>query len=217
MKVLIVDDQILFREGLTSLLNSDPSFQVVGQAGEVREAIEKACSLQPDLVLMDFNLPDGDGAQASAAILSHLPNCKIVFLTMYEADEKLFSAIRSGAIGYLLKNVPVKKLMESLRSIEKGEAAISRSMTMRILGEFSHSHNTDEQHQLLEKVSARELDILRELASGATNNEIAIRLNLSVNTVKHHIHNILAKLDLENRHQAINFARKYGVVGPSQG
>ena len=211
MNVLIVDDHVLFREGLVSLLSSDPSFTVVGQAGSVCESIELARKLKPELVLMDFSLPDGDGSEATAAILAEMPECKIVFLTMYDADEKLFSAIRSGAKGYLLKNTPVQKLMDSLHSLAKGEAAISRSMTMRILGEFSHS-TSSESRQPLENLSPRELDILREMSGGASNAEIASRLYISVNTVKHHIHNILAKLELVNRREAISYARKHALV-----
>ena len=212
MNVLIVDDHVLFREGLVSLLNSDASFKVVGQAGSVRESIDQARKLKPDLILMDFSLPDGDGSEASAAILKEMPDCKIVFLTMYDADENLFAAIRSGAKGYMLKNAPVCELMNSLNSLTKGEAAISPSMTLRILEEFSHSTNNGH-HQPPDLLSPRELDILRELSSGASNNEIAARLFLSVNTVKHHIHNLLAKLELENRREAINYARKHGLVG----
>jgi len=215
MKVLIVDDHNLFREGLASLLDSDPKFRVVGQAGSVREAVELARKLKPELILMDFALPDGDGAEASTAILQELPACKIVFLTMFEADEKLFAAIRSGAVGYLLKNTSVDHLLCSLHSIEKGEAAISRTMTMRILSEFSHPKSEEiAVSQDLQNLSPRELDILRQLARGISNGEIAAQLHLSVNTVKHHIHNILAKLNLANRREANNFARKHGLLKP---
>jgi len=211
MNVLIVDDHVLFREGLVSLLDADPAFKVVGQAGSVCESIELACKLKPELILMDFSLPDGDGSEASAAILAKNPETKIVFLTMYDADEKLFAAIRSGAKGYLLKNTPVQKLLDSLRSLAIGEAAISPSMTMRILEEFSHS-TTYDHNQPLVNLSPRELDILREMTGGASNTEIASRLYISVNTVKHHIHSILAKLELKNRREAINYARKHGLV-----
>jgi DNA-binding NarL/FixJ family response regulator len=216
MKVLVVDDHILFREGLVSLLSADPSFKVVGQAGSVCEAVELARTHKPDLVLMDFSLPDGDGAEASALILEDLPECDIVFLTMHDADEKLFAAIRSGAKGYLLKNVPVSKLLSALHSIEKGEAAISRSMTMRILDEFSHTVGTAQENRgLLNNLSPREIEILTEIGMGASNNEIAERLFLSVNTVKHHAHNIFSKLGLKNRREAMNFARTTRLVKKS--
>jgi two-component system NarL family response regulator len=216
VKILVVDDHVLFREGLVSLLNADDYFNVVGQAGSVHEAIKLAHNLRPDLILMDFSLPDGDGADASTAILAEQPECKIVFLTMHDADENLFAAIRSGAKGYLLKNVPVAKLVSSLKSIEKGEAAISGAMTMRLLEEFSQHHNgvSSEIYNTQSVLSQREVEILREIALGASNGEIATKLFLSVNTVKHHIHNILSKLRLENRRAAILYARQAGLIKP---
>ena len=218
MKILVVDDHVLFREGLVSLLKSDDYFNVVGQAGSVHEAINLAYNLRPDLVLMDFSLPDGDGAEASTAILAEQPGCKIVFLTMHDDDENLFAAIRSGAKGYLLKNVPVAKLISSLKSIEKGEAAISRAMTMRLLEEFSQHHNgvSSEVYNTQSVLSQREVEILREIALGASNGEIATKLFLSVNTVKHHIHNILSKLRLENRRAAILYAQQAGIIKPNK-
>jgi two-component system, NarL family, response regulator NreC len=214
MKVLIVDDHVLFREGLTSLLNADKYFNVVGQAGSVHEAIVLARNLQPDLILMDFSLPDGDGAEASAVILAEQPMCKIVFLSMHDADENLFAAIQSGAKGYLLKNVPAAKLVSSLKSIENGEAAISGEMTMRILEEFSQHRNgtSSENHSRNNALSQREVEILNEIAKGSSNEEIAGKLFLSVNTVKHHVHNIFTKLGVENRRKAIEYARQVGVM-----
>ena len=214
MKVLIVDDHVLFREGLVSLLSSDPAFCVVGQASSVREAIEQARKLKPDLILMDFSLPDGDGAEASAAILQELPGCNIIFLTMHDADEKLFAAIRSGAKGYLLKNVPVSQLLLALRSVEKGEVAISRGMTKRILEEFSQTSSSLQAERNLDTLSPREMEILRALGSGATNQEIAAQLFLSVNTVKHHVHSILTKLSVDSRREAIRYANKTGLIQP---
>ncbi len=218
MKILVVDDHVLFREGLVSLLKSDDYFNVVGQAGSVHEAIILAHNLRPDLVLMDFSLPDGDGAEASTAILTEQPGCRIVFLTMHDDDENLFAAIRSGAKGYLLKNVPVAKLISSLKSIEKGEAAISGAMTMRLLEEFSQHHNgvSSEVYNSQSVLSQREVEILREIALGASNGEIATKLFLSVNTVKHHIHNILSKLRLENRRAAILYAQQAGIIKPNK-
>jgi DNA-binding NarL/FixJ family response regulator len=214
MKVIIVDDHVLFREGLVNLLSSDPAFCVVGQASSVREAIEQARKLKPDLILMDFSLPDGDGAEASAAILQELPGCNIIFLTMHDADEKLFAAIRSGAKGYLLKNVPVSQLLLALRSVEKGEVAISRGMTKRILEEFSQTSSSLQAERNLDTLSPREMEILRALGSGATNQEIAAQLFLSVNTVKHHVHSILTKLGVDSRREAILYARKTGLIKP---
>ena len=212
MKILIVDDHVLFREGLVGILQARPDFEVVGEAGSVSEAIEKARQYKPDVILMDWGLPDGDGSQASKQILAELPDCKIVFLTIYEADEKLFAAIRSGAKGYMLKNVPSAKLIRALLDVEAGNPAISRTMTGRLMEEFSHTAiERQMQPEVFKKLSPREMEVLQEIIKGATNREIATTLFISVNTVKHHIHSILEKLGVENRRQAGEFARKQGI------
>ncbi len=212
-RVLLIDDQILFREGLVSLFSSTPDFEMVGSAGSVHEGIELALSAQPDIILMDFSPPDGTGLDATRAILSRLPDCKIVFLTVYQQDETLFSALRMGAKGYMLKNVNSADLLASLRALEKGENAISRKMVSSVLHEFSHSVMVDgDKDRLLTKLSRREIEILRELESGATNVEIAQRLFLSENTVKHHIRNVFEKLGVENRREAALIARQNSIV-----
>jgi DNA-binding NarL/FixJ family response regulator len=208
MNILIVDDHVLFREGLSSLLSGEPGMNVVAQAGSVREAIDMARQHRPEIVLMDFSLPDGSGADASAVILQELPDCKIVFLTVYEADDKLLAAVRSGAKGYLLKNVPISKLISSLRGLEDGEAALSRKMTTRLLQELSRDRHVEEKKNNLSMLSPRELEVLQELKSGASNREIAQKLVISENTVKHHIHSILAKLEVHNRREAVEIARR---------
>jgi DNA-binding NarL/FixJ family response regulator len=215
MRVLIVDDHVLFSEGLASLLNAQPDFSVVGQAGSVGEAIILARELCPDLILMDFGLPDGTGLEATQAILAERPTTMIVFLTVHEQDERLFAAIRSGAKGYLLKNVPVAKLLAHLRGLERGEAAISPTMTSHILGEFARMSPAHESSQVEAELTARELDVLRLLAAEASNREIADRLCISENTVKNHVGNILAKLDLRNRREAASFARRYRLINAS--
>jgi len=212
MKILIVDDHVLFRQGLISLLNPLPEFEVVGEAGSVLQAIEIARKLKPDLILMDFNLPDGTGLEATQVILQEHPDCKIVFLTIYETDEKLLAAIRLGAKGYMLKNTPITNLLASLRSLERGELAISRVMTGRIIQAYSQMEDPQpKKPEALNKLSQREREILQELAEGMSNQEIANCLFISENTVKHHIHSILAKLELHNRREVADFARKHGI------
>jgi DNA-binding NarL/FixJ family response regulator len=214
MRMLIVDDQLLFRNGLVSLLNSYPQYDIVGEAGSVSEAIQKAMELKPDLILMDFSLPDGTGLEATQAILTKLPDCKIVFLTMYETDEKLFAAMRSGAKGYMAKNISISKMLATLQALDRGEMALSPDMTSRILTEFAHSPHLDKSKEdPIGRLSERELEVLREVAKGLSNQEIAQRLYLAENTVKHHVHNILYKLGLENRRQAAKYARLHGF-GP---
>ncbi len=212
MRVLVVDDHILFRQGLVSLLESEPDFEIVGNAGTLTEAIELAQALKPDTILMDFELPDGTGAEATRPILKDNPDCRIIFLTVHTTDEKLFEAIRSGAIGYLLKSMPINKLLDSLRSTEFGEAALSRTMTRKVLAEFAKpSSGNAESREAFLHLTTREVEVLQEIMDGATNQEIARRLFVSENTVKHHIHNILEKLQVQNRHQAAEFARVHGL------
>jgi DNA-binding NarL/FixJ family response regulator len=158
---------------------------------------------------MDFGLPDGTGLDATRAILADNPKTSIVFLTVHEEDDRLFAAIRSGAKGYLLKNVPIAKLLTFLKGIEHGEAAISRAMTSRILDEFARIEPPRERyHSDPDELTAREWEILRELTTGATNRQIAEKLVISENTVKNHMRNILAKLNLKNRREVANFARE---------
>lgn len=209
-KVLVVDDHIMFREGLISLLCSTPDFQVVDQAGTMHEGIEKALLYKPDIILMDFSLPDGTGLEATRVILNELPQCKIVFLTVYETDENLISAIRLGAKGYMLKNVSSSSLIASLRALDQGEIAMSRKMMSKAL-EYSRFAMTSPSKGIIGKLSPREIDILVELQTDTTNAEIARNLYLSENTVKHHIHNILDKLGIENRRQAGVIARQLDI------
>lgn len=141
MKLLIVDDHILFREGLAAIIGSETDIEVAGLVGTVREAVEIAQTLRPEIILMDFGLPDGTGVDATRAILAVLPETRVIFLTVSEEDENLFAAIRSGAKGYLLKNMRPAKLVAALRSVYQGESAISRTMTLRLMEELSRTKN----------------------------------------------------------------------------
>ncbi len=208
-KIMVIDDHVLFRDGLVNLFDAAPDFKVVGEAESVYEAIENAKIFRPDIILMDFSLPDGTGLDATKAIMTEMPDCKIIFLTIYEDDEKLFAAIRAGAKGYLQKNVSGSELISSLRALDRDEMAISRKMTGRIIDEFSHSNL---QHAMNEdvftKLSPRELDVLCELQSGGSNYEIAQQLFISENTVKQHMGNVLSKLGVKNRREASLIAQQ---------
>lgn len=212
MKIIIVDDHVLFREGLAAIIRSESDIEIIGQAGSVQEAVELVKVLKPDMILMDFGLPDGTGADATKAILKEHPQCKVVFLTMSEEDEHLFAAIRSGAKGYLLKNMRPSKLVSSLRSVQQGESAISRSMTLRLMEELARTKEPFRTNE--PTLTRRELDVLRELASGCSNQEIAEKLFISENTVKYHVHSILEKLNLPDRRDAAAYAREHGIVKP---
>jgi two-component system NarL family response regulator len=211
--VMIIDDHILFREGLASLLNNQIDFCVIGEAGTIRRAYQKLKEVDPDIVLLDIGLPDGDGLEALKVILQIRPNSKVVMLTVHEENELLFNAVRAGAKGYLIKDTPISHLLASLRAVERGEPALSREMMSRILNELSHLEVANNDHQVSWKaLTSRELDVLVLLGKGSSNVQIAESLFISVNTVKVHIHNILEKLTLQNRHEAGQFARHQGLT-----
>jgi DNA-binding NarL/FixJ family response regulator len=214
MRIIIVDDHVLFREGLSAILKREGDIEVVGLAGTIREAVEGVKQLNPDIVLMDFNLPDGTGVEATQEILQENPNCKVVFITMSDDEGDMLSAIHSGAVGYLLKNMSPSKLAASLRSVQWGESALSRGMTRRLMQEFSRTKELDEAGDpVFGKLTPREKDILIELETGKSNQEIADKLVISLNTVKYHVHSILEKLNLQNRREAEKFAREHGIKG----
>lgn len=211
MKIIIVDDHVLFREGLAAIIRSEPDIEILGMAGSVREAVALARTVKPEIALMDFSLPDGSGADATRMILQEHADCKIVFLTMSEDDENLFAAIRSGAKGYLLKNMHPQKLVVALRSVQKGESALSRSMTMRLMEELSRTKKTEPPKE--NTLTHREMDVIKAVAKGLSNQEIAKQLFISENTVKYHVHSILGKLGLADRRELASFAREHGVAG----
>ena len=185
---------------------------VVGEACCASEAIEMARTQHPDLILMDISLTDGSGVDATHTILADRPETKIVFLTMHEEEELLFAGIRSGAKGYLLKNLPVPQFLAYIRGVEHGEAAITPAMAGRILDEFSRSEPVRAAGQSdVTGLTEREIEVLRELSMGASNREIAELFVIAEGTVKNHVRSILAKLHLKNRQEAAQFARGHGL------
>ena len=212
MRILIVDDHILFQEGLASLIDKQPDLTVVGSAASVEEAVTKACLLAPDVILMDFSLPDGTGLDATRQILARRPSTIIVFLTVSEDDDRLFEAIRFGAKGYLVKNIPGSQLLRYIRGLKDGEAAISPKLTAHILNEFAHTYPRQEPPpEIALQLTTRQRQILRELRTGASNRQIALKLTLSEQTVKNYVSHILHQLDLANRNEAAEFARRYDI------
>lgn len=212
MKILIVDDHNLFREGLLSLLSDQNGLSVVGEVGSVSEAVEKTLELNPDLVLMDISLPDGSGIDAVKTILSHKPKTLIVMLTVHESDEMLFATIRNGAVGYILKNTTASTLINSLKALERGEAALSRTMTRKMLDEFKRvSRFNHPGNNGLSSLTDRELQVLKLLEAGSNNREIAARLVIAENTAKVHVHNVMKKLGCNNRRQAGEFAYRHNI------
>jgi DNA-binding NarL/FixJ family response regulator len=216
LRLLLVDDHVLFRHGLARMLDPQPGMAVAGEASTMQEAIVLARELQPDIIVMDISLSDGTGMQAARAILAEHPRTKIVFLTVHEDDESLFAALRAGGIGYLPKSVSAAELISRLRSVGRGEAAISPGIARRVLEEFSRLPAPDEAEAADEvRLTSREKEILSALASGATNHEIAERLVISEHTVKNHVKRVLAKLHLHSRRDAARYARQRGFVSRS--
>lgn len=210
IRVLLVEDHVLFREGLASLLEAQPDMKVVGQAGSMHAAIALNRTVQPHLILMNMALPDGTAAEAIRAILAETPGTKIVVLTLNEAEDQLFAVLRAGAIGYLSKNMCATDLFKTLQGVMRGEAGISRITARHILDEFirlSPSHPDE-----IATLTSREVEVLRELANGASNQEIAKRLVISENTVKNHVRNVLVKLHFHSRHEAADYARRHGLT-----
>jgi two-component system nitrate/nitrite response regulator NarL len=213
MRLIIVDDHNLFREGLAGILRQEPDIEVIGLVGTVNEAVDAVGTLKPDLVLMDYSLPDGTGAEATRRIIQEYPACKVVFMTMSDREEDLLAAIRSGAVGYLMKDMSPSKLVSALRSVERGESALSRSMTLQLMKELSSTKEAEPAGDpALGKLTSREKDILAELAAGKSNPEIARQLYISENTVKYHVHSILEKLNLQDRKEVARFAREHGMI-----
>ena len=211
IRVLLVDDHTLFRKGLASLLQTQDDIEVVGEAANGKEALEKARELMPDLILMDIYMPEYDGLMATKMIKSEMPYVKIVILTVSDSDQSLFEAIKCGAQGYLLKNLEPRELFNMIRNVFRGEAPISSPLAAKILNEFVNK-NLNNQKSPEETLTLREKEVLTLIAEGASNKEIAYKLNISENTVKNHLRNIMEKLHLQNRVQLAVFAIKKGIV-----
>jgi NarL family two-component system response regulator LiaR len=218
IRVLLADDHSLFREGLANILNAQPDFKVVGEAGDGLEVMVKARELLPDLIVMDISMPGCDGVEATQRIKEEHPDITIVMLTVRDEDEKLFEAIKSGAQGYLLKSIRSRDLVKLLRGAVQGEAAITPALGGRMLEEFRRLGRqaytfSDEEAPAL---TQREQDVLGLVAEGASDKEIAHELNISIHTVKTHMRNILAKLHFGHRHEAALYALREGLIPPSK-
>ena len=209
ISVLLVDDHTLFRQGLASVLKDRPNYQVVGHAANGLEAIDLARQLMPDLILMDVHMPVLDGLEATRQIKREMPDVRIVMLTMSEDDQNLFEAIKSGAQGYLLKNTAADELFRFMEGVLEGEASVSGVMAAKMLGEFRKPKTASPEATGNEQLTDREREVLNHVAEGLSNREIAANLQISENTIKKHLRNILAKLQLENRVQAALYARNH--------
>jgi len=214
IRILLVDDQSLFREGLRTLLSVQPDFEVVGEASNGEEALRVAAQSQPLVVLMDLRMPVLDGVSATRRLKAVLPDCRVIVLTTFDDDEDVFDGLRAGAVGYMLKDVSSEKLSEAIRAAARGEYFLLPSITAKVMAEFSRISRPRpvETESLVENLSARELEILRLVATGASNKEIADTLVIAEGTVKNHLTSILSKLSAQDRMQAVFKARDLGWI-----
>ena len=207
--VLIVDDHAIVRKGIRTFLETEPDIEVVGEAVNGREAVQKAMQFSPNVILMDLMMPEMNGIEATRQIMTEQPDMHILVLTSFSTDDKLFPAVEAGAQGYLLKDAGPEELLQAIRRAAKGESTLTPAIVRRLLREFS-SDNKD--WPPVEPLTERETEVLRLLAEGLTNEELADRLYISKATARTHVSNILAKLNLANRTQAALYALRYGIA-----
>jgi DNA-binding NarL/FixJ family response regulator len=210
LRLLVVDDHEIVRQGLVALLERRPEFTVVAQAGTVAESLAAARKFEPDLVVMDVRLPDGSGIEACREIRAEMPQTRVVMLTSYPDEEAVLSAIIAGASGYLLKQVRGRDLVAALEAVGRGDSLLDPAVTERVLERVRRAASGDE-HDELAELTAQERKILLLVAEGKTNKEIAAEVFLSDKTVKNYVSSILAKLDLQRRAQAAAFVAKHGL------
>lgn len=214
IRILIADDQALFREGLHTLLSVQPEFEVVGEAANGEEATRMAVNLQPKVVLMDVRMPILDGVAATRWLRASLPDCKVIVLTTFDDDDYVFEGLRAGAVGYLLKDAPSEKLFEAIRAAARGESFLQPSVAAKVVAEFARlaEQAPVRPQPLSNPLSEREMEILRLMANGATNRQIAGQLVIAEGTVKNHVTSILGKLGVNDRTQAALKAKELGLV-----
>lgn len=214
LRVLVCDDHALFRRGLQMVLDQEPGLELAGEASDGVEVVQKAQELMPDVILMDVRMPKKSGIEAAAEIKEILPHVKILMLTISDEEADLYEAIKAGASGYLLKEIPIEEVADAIRSVWAGQSRISPSMASKLLTEFAAmSKATDEKPTMpTPKLTDREMEVLRLVAQGMNNRDIAKALYISENTVKNHIRNILEKLHLHSRMEAVVYAVREKMI-----
>ncbi|HMF04651.1 MAG TPA: response regulator transcription factor [Acidimicrobiia bacterium] len=210
IRVVIVDDHALFRRGLDLVLSGEPDIKVVGEAADGIEAVHRAEEMAPDVVVMDVRMPRSTGIEAARRIRERLPDTKVIMLTVSDNEEDLYAAVKAGASGYLLKEISIEELADAVRAVARGHSLISPSMASKLLSEFNALvQQAEERHRsLLPNLTDRELDVLKLVAKGLSNREISEELYISENTVKNHVRNILEKLHLHSRMEAVVYAMR---------
>lgn len=216
IRILVVDDQALVRSGLRLILETETDITVIGEAGDGKEGVESARRMRPDVVLMDIRMPVMDGIEATRRLIEAGldPEPRVLILTTFDLDEYVYAAIRAGASGFLLKDAPPDDLIHAIRVVARGEALLAPTVTRRLIEEFASRPEPDAQPGGMGELTERELEVLRSLAAGLSNAEIADVLFVSEATVKTHISHILTKLDLRDRVQAVVVAYESGLVRP---
>jgi DNA-binding NarL/FixJ family response regulator len=212
VRVLVVDDQRLIREGIASLLGIQPGITVVGTAADGRDAVEKALALGPDVALMDVRMPGMDGVEAVTILRERVPGCRVVMLTTFDDEEYVVRALRAGATGYLLKDLPARELADAVRLAHAGVVQFDAAAAARLASAIDRPPAASPRDLAGQTLTAREIDVLRLVAGGWTNREIAARLYLSDGTVKNHVSRILSRLGLRDRTQAAIYARDHGLL-----
>ena len=216
IRAMIVDDHALFRRGLEMVLDSEPDIELVGQASDGAEAVEKAAESLPDVVLMDIRMPRSSGIEACRAVKEAAPSAKIVILTISDEEEDLFEAIRAGASGYLLKDIPLDEVADAVRAVHGGQSLINPSMAGKLLTEFATLARRDDEERAQEvpapRLTEREMQVLKLVARGMNNRDIAKELFISENTVKNHVRNILEKLQIHSRMEAVMVAVREKLI-----
>ena len=216
IRVLIVDDHALFRRGLEMVLAEEPDIELVGEASDGAEAVAKAGEALPDVILMDIRMPKSSGIEACRAMKEVAPSAKIVMLTISDEEEDLFEAIRAGASGYLLKDIPYDEVADVVRAVHGGQSLINPSMAAKLLTEFAALAKRDGEERAQEvpapKLTDREMEVLRLVARGMNNRDIAKELFISENTVKNHVRNILEKLQIHSRMEAVMIAVRENLI-----
>jgi DNA-binding NarL/FixJ family response regulator len=215
IRVLVVDDQELVRAGFIMILTSQDDIEVVGEAGDGAEALDETRKLRPDVVLMDIRMPNVDGLAATRILKAEADiDARVLILTTFDPDEYVYQALRAGASGFVLKDIPPQDLLTAVRVVAKGEALLAPSITQRLIAEFAERLSPTQHAKELHSLTDREAEVLRLMARGLSNSEVAERLYLSPTTVKSHVAGVLAKLGLRDRVQAVVFAYENGVVRP---
>ncbi len=212
IRVVIVDDHPLVREGLRKVLALDEEIEVIDEAGDGQGAINVARSLKPDIVLMDINMPGTNGIEATRVIKREMPSVGVIALTIHEEEEYILELVRAGVSGYVLKDIPPSRLIETIKTVAKGDSVIDPSITNKVLGEINRLSRHRRGKEEWEKITEREMDVLKLMSQGCSNKEIARSLSISEKTVKNHITNIFRKLQVDDRTQAVLFAIKHRLV-----